>query len=71
MDCGVSLGVVANSNLRVQPYSTGFGERIIGMNKTAFRSFEMMPSKRVWYATKPKAIDAVEWSGVKDNLSIY
>lgn len=61
----IGVGIVANTDIGIQPDTLKSALRIVGVDETAFGAFEMMNSKRIGDATKSEWAGSVERRGVK------
>ena len=57
---------MTDADMRVQPDSVASTVKVVGVNETAFGTFEMMGRERIGDTAEPKWGGLVEGRGVKD-----
>lgn len=65
MDQCVGLRVITNANIGIQPDASSSTQRIVEVNKAAFRGLDVVPSKGIRNASELEAVYSIERLGVE------
>lgn len=68
MHGGVGVGVISDAYVGIEPYSVGFGERVVGVDEAAFGGFEVVGCEGVGGAAEAEGGGGIEWGGVEGDF---
>lgn len=65
---GVSVGVISDAHVGIEPHPVGFGEGVVGVDEAAFGGFEVVGCEGVGDAAEAEGGGGVEWGGVESDF---